>query len=73
MTVRAQHDADLARNLIETLGAQRAMHVAIQFAWYGVAEEISVLAKNPSAAAEIRSDESPDPAVRWMSSATYLG
>ncbi|MEQ9640802.1 MAG: hypothetical protein RIM84_12330 [Alphaproteobacteria bacterium] len=34
---------DLARNLIETLGAQRAVHVAKQYCWYGVADEIARL------------------------------
>ena len=34
---------DLARNLIQTLGAQRAVHVAKQYCWFGVAEEITRL------------------------------
>ena len=35
-----QHYRDLALNLIETLGPQRGLHVAKQFSWYGVADEI---------------------------------
>jgi hypothetical protein len=34
---------DLARNLMQTLGAQRAVHVAKQYCWFGVAEEITRL------------------------------
>ena len=71
MTARAQHDLDLANNLIETLGAQRAMHVAIQFAWYGVADEISMLAKRT---AEISGQSGPDTGlagIRWVRPADY--
>ena len=35
---------DLARNLMQTLGTQRAVHVAKQYCWFGVAEEITRLA-----------------------------
>lgn len=38
----------LARNLIDTLGPDRAMHVAQQFGWYGVAAEISRLNRTPT-------------------------
>jgi len=39
MTDRAKNK-DLALNLINTLGFQRALHVARQFGWRGVVREI---------------------------------
>ena len=45
MATRAQHDRDLATNLIQTLGARRAMHAAEQYGWYGVAVAIQALRK----------------------------
>lgn len=44
---------DLARNLIQTLGAQRAVHVAKQYCWFGVAEEIARLS------AQTANDDTP--------------
>jgi hypothetical protein len=41
MSVIGEHQRALARNLIETLGLDRALHVATQYGWYGVAEEIA--------------------------------
>jgi len=50
MTVTGEHQQALARNLIETLGIDRALHVAYQYGWYGVAEEIDRLRRNESRA-----------------------
>lgn len=38
-----EHYQGLAQNLIETLGVEQALHVAQQYAWYGVVEEIQRL------------------------------
>jgi|TARA_B100001971_G_scaffold171060_1_gene163272 hypothetical protein len=40
MTGTIEHYQGLAHNLIETLGVEQALHVAQQYAWYGVVEEI---------------------------------
>ena len=41
MSVIGEHRKALARNLIDTLDPDRAIHVATQYGWYGVAEEIA--------------------------------
>lgn len=41
MASNGEQCEQLARNLIDTLGPERAVHVAHQFGWYGVVEEIS--------------------------------
>lgn len=41
MSAIGEHHKALAYNLIETLGAERALDVASQYRWYGVAEEIA--------------------------------
>ncbi len=40
MSGTVEHYQGLAQNLIETLGVEQALHVAKQYAWYGVMEEI---------------------------------
>lgn len=40
MSNDSEHFQALADNLIQTLGSDRAVHVANQFGWYGVADEI---------------------------------
>lgn len=40
MSTDTEHFQALADNLIQTLGSDRAVHVANQFGWYGVADEI---------------------------------
>lgn len=40
MSTDTEHFQALADNLIQTLGCDRAVHVANQFGWYGVADEI---------------------------------
>ena len=41
MSSDTEHFQALADNLIQTLGCDRAAHVANQFGWYGVVEEIA--------------------------------
>ena len=41
MSSDTEHFQALADNLIQTLGSDRAVHVANQFGWYGVADEIA--------------------------------
>lgn len=65
MTARAQYNLDLAQNLIETLGAQRALHVAVQFAWYGVAEEIAIISKETGGIHRNQSIETREFEARW--------
>ena len=42
MIARTRWDIRQARNLANTMGPWRAMHVAKQFGWHGVASEITV-------------------------------
>ncbi|HZD24732.1 MAG TPA: hypothetical protein VE631_00605 [Alphaproteobacteria bacterium] len=51
MTQTSEHNRAMARNLIDTLGHDRALHVANQFGWYQVAEEIARLSHTAGAAA----------------------
>jgi|GEM_PF-6508072 len=50
-TVAGEHQQALARNLIDTLGIDRALHVAYQYGWYGVAEEIDRLRRHDARSA----------------------
>ena len=50
MASQAEHDRDLAWNLMQTLGIQRAIHAAEQYGWYGVALAITELRKQALAA-----------------------
>jgi hypothetical protein len=43
MSAMLEHYQNLAHNLLETLGFDRALHVANQYGWYAVAEEIARL------------------------------
>jgi hypothetical protein len=50
MSAIGEHPKALARNLIETLGLDRALHVATQYGWYGVAQEIARIRTGPQVA-----------------------
>lgn len=41
MSAIREHHKALARNLVEIMGPDNALHVAIQYSWYCVAEEIA--------------------------------
>jgi hypothetical protein len=58
---------DLARNLIQTLGAQRAAHVARQYCWYGVADEIARMngQVTADAAGDLRASTAGTPAPHF--------
>ena len=56
MASRAQHDRDLAINLMPTLGARRAMHAAEQYGWYGAAVAIQALRKAAISDAPVRTE-----------------
>jgi len=45
MASREQYNRELAFNLVETLGVQRARHVAVQYGWHAVAAEIAKIKK----------------------------
>ena len=47
MSAILEHQKDLAHNLIDTLGFVRALHVANQYGWDAVAEEIMRLSPQP--------------------------
>jgi hypothetical protein len=45
MSAIGEHHKALAHNLIATLGPARALYIASQYRWYGVAEEIARVSK----------------------------
>ena len=68
MSPTARHCHALAENLIETLGPDRAVHVANQFGWYGVAQEIALLCQKPRRPAPL-SDEAASTGAGLIKSA----